>query len=210
MKILLIAPYLGEMKHISKEETMEHLLPSSALVYLASFLRSHNHEPALLDLNTKLVHKQANKLQYCQTKIIEYIELDDRDYNCTGVEDESIDFAVSFGVFCHFPNSSSQTYINSVYDKLKPGGTGLIMFSDFHRHFEHSKRHFNAKEALLDLLTGGTRSRKTKLTSAAIIDDTQELAANKRLQDKYRESDSCGGWFWYDMDTINDIFENSN
>ena len=141
---------------------------------------------------------------------IEYIELDDRDYNCTGVEDESIDFAVSFGVFCHFPNSASQTYINSIYNKLKPGGTGLIMFSDFHRHFEHSRRHFNAKEALLDLLTGGTRSKKTKLTSSAIVDNAQELASDKNVQDKYRENDSCGGWFWYDMDTVNGIFENSN
>tara|TARA_B100000315_G_scaffold168862_1_gene157429 strand:+ start:3485 stop:4945 length:1461 start_codon:yes stop_codon:yes gene_type:complete len=74
VKTLLIAPYLGEMKHISKEETMEHLLPSSALVYLASFLRSHNHEPILLDLNTKPVHKQVDKSQYCQTKIIECVE----------------------------------------------------------------------------------------------------------------------------------------
>ena len=141
---------------------------------------------------------------------IEYIELDDRDYNCTGVENESIDFAVSFGVFCHFPNSASQTYINSVYNKLKPGGTGLIMFPDFRRHFEHSKRHFNAKEALLALITGGTRSKKTKLTCAAIVDDAEELSTNKKLQDRYRENDSCGGWFWYDMDTINGIFENSN
>ena len=74
MKILLIAPYLGEMKHISKEETMEHLLPSSALVYLASFLRSHNHDPVLLDLNTKPVHKQVDKLKFCQSKIIEHIK----------------------------------------------------------------------------------------------------------------------------------------
>ena len=74
MKILLIAPYLGEMKHISSKETIEHLLPSSALVYLASFLRAANHEPVVLDLNTKLVHKQVDKLLYCQSRIIERIK----------------------------------------------------------------------------------------------------------------------------------------
>ena len=86
----------------------------------------------------------------------------------------------------------------------------MIMFSDFHRHFDHSKRHFNAKEALLAFLTGDTRSKKTKLTSSAVVDNAQELALDKNLQDKYRENDSCGGWFWYDIDTINSIFENSN
>ena len=77
MKLLLIAPYLGEMKHISKEETMEHLLPSSALIYLASYMGARNHEPVILDLNTKPVHQQIDKLKYCQAKIIERIKASD-------------------------------------------------------------------------------------------------------------------------------------
>jgi cyclopropane fatty-acyl-phospholipid synthase-like methyltransferase len=113
---------------------------------------------------------------------VKYIELGDRDYNCTGVEDNSVDFVFSFGVFCHFPNSGAQTYINSIYDKLKPGGTGLIMFSDFHRHFKYSAVHF---------------------------DNEKSLMSDCNLQDKYRETEVFGGWYWNDMETIGKIFRNS-
>ena len=77
---------------------------------------------------------------------VRYIELPDRDYNCTGVEDESIDFAFSFGVFCHLPNSANETYVNSIYKKLKVGGVALLAFADFYRHFLYSEELWDGEE----------------------------------------------------------------
>jgi len=110
---------------------------------------------------------------------VRYIELPDRDYNCTGVEDESIDFAFSFGVFCHLPNSANETYVNSIYKKLKVGGVALLAFADFYRHFLYSAELWDGEETWLE---------------------------DKELQDKYREELwHHTSWHWNDMNTINDI-----
>ena len=69
MRILLIAPFLEDTT-----QKKESLYPSSALLYLGSYLRSNNHDPILLDLNINSVHEQADKLQYCQAKILDYIQ----------------------------------------------------------------------------------------------------------------------------------------
>jgi SAM-dependent methyltransferase len=106
---------------------------------------------------------------------VRYQELSDRDYECTGVADSSIDFVFSFGVFCHLPNSALRSYLASIYRKLKPGSNGLIMFADFNRHFRYSKVHF---------------------------DNEAEIIRNPKLQDQHREGKSFGGWFWCDMLTI--------
>ena len=113
---------------------------------------------------------------------VNYIELANKDYNCTGVEDSSVDFVFSFGVFCHLPNSAVETYINSIYNKLKPGGKALIMLADFFRHFKYSARHFDKEESLM---------------------------LDYELQNKYREFDTFGGWFWNDFETISKILRNT-
>lgn len=113
---------------------------------------------------------------------VRYHELPNRDYECTGIADNSIDFAFSFGVFCHLPNSALRTYVSSIYRKLKPGGAALIMFADFNRHFRHSKVHF---------------------------ENEAEIIGNPNLQDQHREIISFGGWFWCDIATISNIINSS-
>lgn len=61
---------------------------------------------------------------------IAYIELPDRNFECFGVNDASIDFAFSFGVFCHLSLEAIQTYLNAIFTKLKPGGEAVLYFSN--------------------------------------------------------------------------------
>lgn len=62
-----------------------------------------------------------------------YIEVPDRNYSCHGIEDESIDFVWSFGVFCHINLDSLQEYLNNVYRVLKKGGKASLYFSNNER-----------------------------------------------------------------------------
>jgi len=61
---------------------------------------------------------------------IAYIELPDRNFECYGVPDGSIDFAFSFGVFCHLSLEAIQTYLIAIFGKLKPGGEAVLYFSN--------------------------------------------------------------------------------
>lgn len=61
---------------------------------------------------------------------VKFIELDNQDYDCTGVKNRSIDFVFSYGVFCHFSNLAIGKYVQSIYKVLKKGGEGIIMISD--------------------------------------------------------------------------------
>jgi SAM-dependent methyltransferase len=118
---------------------------------------------------------------------VNYIQLNDRDYECTGVEDNSIDFVFSFGVFCHLTNSAANTYINSIHNKLKPGGQGLIMFADFHRNFKYGGREFCDE----------------------VFGCIKDILADTATQDLCREEKTFGGWHWNDMETIGKIFNHS-
>lgn len=62
-----------------------------------------------------------------------YIEVPDRNYDCFGVEDDSIDFCWSFGCFCHIPIDCIQKYLNSIFRKLKRGGSASLYFSNMER-----------------------------------------------------------------------------
>lgn len=115
-------------------------------------------------------------------KNVKYIELEDRDYNCTGIQDETIDFVFSFGVLCHLPNSALRSYAASIYRKLRPGGRGLLMFADFKRHFTYSTTHFPNEENII---------------------------RDKSLQDKHRERTDFHGWYYCDRDTLDNIFKES-
>lgn len=64
---------------------------------------------------------------------INYIELPDKDYNCTGVDDNSKDFAFSYNVFCHLSNEAIRQYLKSVHRVLKTGGDFVFMLSSYGR-----------------------------------------------------------------------------
>lgn len=64
---------------------------------------------------------------------VRYIEVPDRDFSCFGVEDESIDFAWSFGVFCHLTLEAQQSYVEAVFRKLRPGGHAALYFANIER-----------------------------------------------------------------------------
>lgn len=64
---------------------------------------------------------------------IQYIEVPDRNYDCFGVPDESVDFVWSFGVFCHLPLHSVQRYLESIHRVLKPNGWAVLYFSNTER-----------------------------------------------------------------------------
>ena len=59
-----------------------------------------------------------------------YIENGDRQFNCKAIIDNSIDFAFSFGVFCHFSLNACEEYLKDTLRVLKNGGTAIFMYSD--------------------------------------------------------------------------------
>jgi SAM-dependent methyltransferase len=70
---------------------------------------------------------------------VTYIEVPDRDFTCYGVEDNSIDFCWSFGVFCHLSIPACREYVKAIYSKLKPGGKACLYFSNIDRRPGDSK-----------------------------------------------------------------------
>ena len=76
--------------------------------------------------------------QFLKYRNFTFIELNNQDFNCTGVPDNSIDFAFSYNVFCHFSNDAIAQYLKGVHRVLKQGGDFVFMLSNF----EHSKKHF--------------------------------------------------------------------
>jgi SAM-dependent methyltransferase len=62
-----------------------------------------------------------------------FIEVPNRDYSCFGVQDESVDFVWSFGVFCHLRNDCTWQYVKSAYRVLKPGGRATLYFANSDR-----------------------------------------------------------------------------
>lgn len=62
-----------------------------------------------------------------------YIEVPERNYDCFGVDDGSVDFVWSFGCFCHLTLPSVQQYLCSAFRKLRPGGRASLFFSNSDR-----------------------------------------------------------------------------
>ncbi len=65
---------------------------------------------------------------------IRYVQVAVGDTSCAGIEDGSIDFVWSFGVFCHLSNSSVEGYLRSIHRVLRPGGQALLMFPNWDRY----------------------------------------------------------------------------
>lgn len=89
---------------------------------------------------------------------VNYIELDNQDYNCTGVEDSSIDFAFSYNVFCHLSNEAIKQYLESVNRALRPGGSFVFMLSSYGKGLPLGvllpMGHFTQDERTLPLVVG--------------------------------------------------------
>lgn len=62
-----------------------------------------------------------------------YIELPESNYSCYGIEDETIDFAFSFGCFCHIPLWANKEYVRNIYRVLRSGGIASLFFSNTER-----------------------------------------------------------------------------
>jgi len=67
-------------------------------------------------------------------KKVLYYELENFDYGCSPISNDSIDFVFSFGVFCHLPVSAQSEYIKNILRVLKKGGNAVIMFADWETH----------------------------------------------------------------------------
>lgn len=64
---------------------------------------------------------------------VEYIELGNQDYSCTGVKNNDYDFAFAYNVFCHFSNDAIRQCLQSVQRVLRPGGDFVFMLSAYGR-----------------------------------------------------------------------------
>lgn len=68
-----------------------------------------------------------------KSKKVHYIEVPDRNYECFGVSDNSVDFVWSFGLFCHLPLECVEKYLRNVLRVLKPKGRAALYFSNTER-----------------------------------------------------------------------------
>jgi cyclopropane fatty-acyl-phospholipid synthase-like methyltransferase len=59
-----------------------------------------------------------------------YIENEDMQFDCNSIPSNSIDFAFSFGTFCHLSTSACELYLKDTLRVLKKGGTAIFMYSD--------------------------------------------------------------------------------
>lgn len=53
------------------------------------------------------------------------------DFSCSAVEDNSIDFFFSFGVFCHISREGTEEYFQNVFKKMRSNTHGFVLISDY-------------------------------------------------------------------------------
>jgi ubiquinone/menaquinone biosynthesis C-methylase UbiE len=64
---------------------------------------------------------------------ITYVELPDRNFDCFGVVDESVDFVFGFGLFPHLTLAAIQQYLYAIYRVCKIGAQCVFSFSNTER-----------------------------------------------------------------------------
>jgi len=64
---------------------------------------------------------------------ISYFQLANKDYTCSPVKTECMDFVWCFGVFCHLPNSAVNEYIKNIKRILKTNGEAVVMFGNWNK-----------------------------------------------------------------------------
>lgn len=87
---------------------------------------------------------------------INYIELQNQDFFCAGVPDNSINFAFCYNVFCHLSNDAIRQYLVSVHRVLRTGGDFVFMLSSYGGELGTllPVGHFAQDERTLDLVIG--------------------------------------------------------
>ncbi len=83
----------------------------------------------------------------------EYFELDDKDYSCTPIKSNSIDFVWCFGVLCHLPQSAAKKYVKNILRVLKDGGVAVLMFPNWDNCLKDVKNRENYKETVCNELS---------------------------------------------------------
>ena len=89
--------------------------------YWTKFLCEHSKNVTAIDLIPNSPFELDN---------FTYIENKNMQFDCKAIQDESVDFAFSFGVFCHLSSSACESYLKDVFRVLKKGGTAIFMYSD--------------------------------------------------------------------------------
>ena len=89
--------------------------------YWTKFLCENSKEVYAIDLIPKPLIENDN---------FKYFENDNYQFDCKAIEDNSIDFAFSFGVFCHLSLDACESYLQDVMRVLKVGGSAIFMYSD--------------------------------------------------------------------------------
>lgn len=96
---------------------------------------------------------------------VDYIELDNKDYKCSGVENDSIDFIWSFGLFCHLSYDAKFEYLKNIKIKMKPNACGVIMFTNAEKYWPSEKNLDNLnKDQLLNCNMNGWFYDNPKIT----------------------------------------------
>lgn len=75
-----------------------------------------------------------------------YIELTDKNYSCTGIKSNSIDFCFAYNVFCHLSNEAITKYLKSVNRVLKSGGDFVFMLASYAHTRQHLDREYELGE----------------------------------------------------------------
>lgn len=56
------------------------------------------------------------------------------DFECNELPDDYFDFLFSYGCFCHLPYEGIVSYMTNCFPKMKEGGVGIVMISDWTKH----------------------------------------------------------------------------
>jgi hypothetical protein len=69
-------------------------------------------------------------------KNVSYFQVND--FSLNEIDDDSLDFVFSFGVFCHISPILCYEYFKNLYKKLRSGAQGFIMYSDYDKYSKFS------------------------------------------------------------------------
>jgi cyclopropane fatty-acyl-phospholipid synthase-like methyltransferase len=129
------------LNEIGSEKDKEVLEIGCGAGYWTKFLCENSKQVFAIDLIPK---------PKIDSKNFNYIENKDMQFDCSALEDNSIDFAFSFGVFCHLSLDACESYLKDVMRVLKNGGSAIFMYSDD----EGLKKFFNNSDFKANMIYG--------------------------------------------------------
>jgi cyclopropane fatty-acyl-phospholipid synthase-like methyltransferase len=89
--------------------------------YWTKFLSENSLKVLAIDLIPKPLFEAENMV---------YFENKNNQFDCKSIEDESVDFVFSFGVFCHLSKNACENYLIDILRVLKKGGKAILMYAD--------------------------------------------------------------------------------